>query len=192
MAVACLQVQDSFPWYAVRVRPRYEKRVAVSLESKGIHTLLPLYVSRRRWCDRVKQIELPLFDGYLFCQTNPEVRLPVLVTPGVIHFVGSGNTPIPIDQHEIEELQTLVRAGSAALPWPFMREGDRVRVEEGPLRNLEGILVHNDGTDQVVISVTLLQRSVAVRVDRAWLRPMRSWLRAPSNCTPEYLSKRSA
>jgi len=171
-------VQEFIPWFAIRVRPRYEKQVAESLESKGINTLLPIYLARRRWSDRVKQIELPLFDGYLFCQTNPEVRLPVLVTPGVIHFVGCGNTPIPIEQHEIEAIQKVVCAGAAARPWPFLRQGDRVRVDEGPLRNLEGILVKNDGGEQVVISVTLLQRSMAVQVDRAWLRPMRPWLRA--------------
>jgi transcription antitermination factor NusG len=185
-------MQEFFPWFAIRVRPRYEKQVAESLESKGINTLLPLYLARRRWSDRVKQIELPLFDGYLFCQTNPDARLPVLVTPGVIHFVGSGKTPIPIDQHEIEAIQKVVNAGAAARPWPFLREGDRVRVDEGPLRNLEGILLHNDGAEQVVISVTLLQRSMAVQVDRAWLRPMRPWLRATSNRTPEYLAKHSA
>jgi transcription antitermination factor NusG len=171
-------VQEFFPWYAIRVRPRYEKQVAESLESKGISTLLPFYLARRRWSDRVKQIELPLFDGYLFCQTNPDVRLPVLTTPGVIHFVGSGNTPIPIEPHEIEAIQKVVHAGAAARPWPFLRQGDRVRIDEGPLRNLEGILLHADGADQVVISVTLLQRSMAVQVDRAWLRPIRPWLRS--------------
>jgi transcription antitermination factor NusG len=181
LAVACLQVQEFVPWFAIRVRPRYEKQVAESLESKGINTLLPFYLARRRWSDRVKQIELPLFDGYLFCQTNPDVRMPVLVTPGVIHFVGSGNIPIPIEQHEIEAIQKVVRAGAAARPWPFLRHGDRVRVDEGPLRNLEGILVRNDGGEQVVISVTLLQRSMAVQVDRAWLRPMRPWLRVPAS-----------
>ena len=181
-------MQNNFPWYAIRVRPRYEKQVAQSVESKGIKTLLPLYSARRRWSDRVKQIELPLFDGYLFCQTDPDVRLPVLVTPGVIHFVGVGNTPIPIEPHEIDAIQKVVNAGAAARPWPFMRQGDRVRVDEGPLRNLEGILVRNDGGDQVVISVTLLQRSMAVRVDRAWLRPMRPWLRVPASRTVEKMA----
>ena len=171
-------MQEFSPWFAIRVRPRYEKQVAESLESKGIKTLLPFYLARRRWSDRVKQIELPLFDGYLFCQTSPDVRLPVLVTPGVIHFVGCGNIPVPIEQHEIEAIQKVVCAGAAARPWPFLRQGDRVRVDEGPLRNLEGILVKNDGGEQVVISVTLLQRSMAVQVDRAWLRPIRPWLRS--------------
>ena len=187
-AVACAKVQNNFPWYAIRVRPRYEKQVAESLESKGIKTLLPFYLARRRWSDRVKQVELPLFDGYLFCQTNPDVRLPVLVTPGVIHFVGCGNIPIPIEEHEIEAIQKVVCAGAAAQPWPFLRQGDRVQVDEGPLRNLEGILVRNDGGDQVVISVTLLQRSMAVQVDRAWLRPIRPWLRSAASRPAEQVA----
>ncbi len=105
---------------------------------------------------------------------------PVLVTPGVLHFVGIGKTPVPVEQSEIAALQKVVQFGSAVRPWPFLREGERVRVDDGPLRNTEGILLSCEDGDEVVVSITLLQRSVAVKVDRAWLTPIRPWMRKPA------------
>ena len=128
-------------WFAIRVRPRYEKPVAQSIETKKIHTFLPLYSARRRWSDRTKEVHVPLFDGYVFCQIDPSVRMPVLVTPGVLHFVGIGKTPVPIEPAEMEALQKVIQFGSVVRPWPFLQEGDRVRVDDGPLRNTEGILL---------------------------------------------------
>src|SRR5258708_5979103 len=87
---------DSLSWFAVRVRPRYEKQVAQSIESKGVETFLPLYIARRRWSDRTQEVHTPLFDGYVFCHIDPASRLPILVTPGVLHFVGIGKTPVPV------------------------------------------------------------------------------------------------
>ena len=177
LAAACPKMLDTLAWYAIRVRPRYEKQVAQCIASKGIATFLPLHSARRRWSDRVKEIELPLFDGYVFCQTDINQRTPVLTTPGVIQFVGIGKTPQAIEDREVEALQQIIGAGSAARPWPFLREGERVRIDDGPLRNVEGILTRVGDMDQVVVSVTLLQRAVAVQVDRAWLTPMRVWMR---------------
>jgi transcription antitermination factor NusG len=187
MAVACVEMPDRLAWYAIRVRPRYEKQVAQSFASKGISTFLPLYSARRRWSDRVKELELPLFDGYVFCQADLNQRMPVLTTPGVIHFVGIGKTPQAVEDHEVEAIQQIVAAGSVARPWPFLREGDRIRIDDGPLRNVEGILIRAGDMDQVVVSVTLLQRSVAVQVDRAWLTPIRVWMRQPASRPPKYL-----
>jgi len=168
------------PWFAIRVRPRYEKQVAQAIESKNIHTFLPLYSARRRWSDRTKEVHVPLFDGYVFCQLDPSVRMPVLVTPGVLHFVGIGKTPVAVEPAEMEALQKVIQSGSVVRPWPFLKEGDRVRVDDGPLRNTEGILLRGGEGDHVVVSVTLLHRSIAVKVDRSWLTPIRPWLRKPT------------
>ena len=179
---------DALSWFAIRVRPRFEKQVAQSIESKGVETFLPLYVSRRRWSDRTQEVQTPLFDGYVFCHIDPASRLPILVTPGVIHFVGIGKTPLPVDDGEIAAIQPVIQSGSVVRSWPCLREGDRVRIDDGPLRNVEGILLRDGETDQVVISVTLLQRSMAVTVNRTWLTPIRPWLRQPAHRTSEYLS----
>lgn len=172
-------ITAELPWFAIQVKTRHEKQVAQSIESKNIHTFLPLYASHRRWSDRTKELHVPLFDGYVFCQLDPCERMPVLVTPGVLHFVGIGKTPVPVEQSEIAAIQKLVQFGSVVRPWPFLREGERVRIDDGPLRNTEGILLRGVEADEVVVSITLLQRSVAVKVDRAWLTPIRSWMRNP-------------
>jgi transcription antitermination factor NusG len=162
----------SGPWYALRVRSRHENTVATHLQGKGYKPLLPLYKCRRRWSDRLKEIELPLFPGYVFCQFNPLNRLPILSIPGVVHVVGVGRTPVSIDENEIAAIQAAVKSGLPSQPWPFLQVGHRVKIEYGPLRGLEGILLDFRGGHRLVISVTLLQRSVAVEVDGAWIRPM--------------------
>jgi transcription antitermination factor NusG len=176
MAVACPN-SESGPWYAVRVRARYEQQVAQSLDSKGIPTLLPLYAAKSRWSDRIKKVTLPLFDGYVFCQADLAVRLPILVTPGVMHFVGLGKSPAPVEPHEIDSIKRIMESGSLARPWPFLKAGDPICVDEGPLRGVQGVLVRSEEGYSVVVSVSLLQRSVSVKLERDWLSPVRSWIR---------------
>src|SRR6266850_4958263 len=98
-----------YPWYALRVRSRYENTVATHLQGRGYGSLLPLYKCRRRWSDRFKDSELPLFPGYVFCQFNPLNRLPILSIPGIVHVVGVGKTPVAVDEAEIAALQAAVR-----------------------------------------------------------------------------------
>jgi len=159
-------------WFALRVQSRCEKVVAMVARNKGFEEFLPLHKSRRRWSDRLKAMELPLFPGYLFCRLDPQRRLPLLTIPGVLHFVGVGKTPSPIEDTEIAAIQTAVGSGISTEPWPFLDVGQRVRLEDGPLAGLEGILVETPKRQRVVVSVTLLKRSVAVAIERHWVAPV--------------------
>ena len=159
-------------WYALRVRSRFENTVTTLLHGRGYESFLPLYKCRRRWSDRVKEIELPLFPGYVFCQFNALDRLPILTIPGVVHVVGVGRNPLPIDESEIAAIQAAIRSGLPRQPWPFLEIGQKVRIECGPLCGVEGILLSFRGRQRLLLSVTLLQRSVAVQVDEAWVLPM--------------------
>src|SRR5216684_9122189 len=161
-----------YPWFALQTRSRYENLVATLLRGKGYELFLPVYKSRRRWSDRIKELELPLFPGYLFCRFNPLDRFPILVTPGVMQVVGVGKIPIPVDDLEIAALETAIRSGLPRQPWPFLQIGQKVKIECKPLCGLEGILVEFKGRHRLVLSVTLLQRSVAVEVDDTWIRPI--------------------
>src|SRR6266852_9446784 len=161
-----------YAWYALRVRSRHENTVALHLQARGYESFLPVYKSERRWSDRFKEIELPLFPGYVFCQFNPLNRLPILSVPGIVHVVGIGRNPVAVDQTEIAALQAAVKSGLPRQPWPFVEIGHRVRIEHGPLRGVEGILLGFGGHQRLVLSVTLLQRSVAVQVDEAWVLPI--------------------
>src|ERR1700677_4474973 len=100
-----------FPWYVVRTRSNFERSVSLSLQEKGKETFLPVYRSRRRWSDRTKEIELPLFAGYVFSRFDPYSRLPILQTPGVVSIVGSSTGPIPVEESEIEAVRALLQAG---------------------------------------------------------------------------------
>lgn len=153
------------PWFALQVKARQEQTVATLLEGKAYKPFLPTYRSTRSWSDRVKQVELPLFPGYLFCQFNPQNRLPILVTPGVFRVVGVGNCPMAVDESEIAAIQAVIKSGLATQPWPFLHVGDRVEIRSGPLLGLEGILIAFKGQKRLVVSVSLLQRSVAVELD---------------------------
>lgn len=114
---------------------------------------------------------MPLFPGYVFCRFDVVDRLPLLIIPGVVCVVGLGKTPLPVKDEEIEAIRTLVASGLPLQPWPLLAVGDRVRIEEGPLRGVTGAVMAVKGTLQLVVSVTLLQRSVTVTMDRSWLRP---------------------
>jgi transcription antitermination factor NusG len=164
----------AYPWFALQVRGRRELAVAEYLQGQGYEWFLPLYKCQKVWSDRIKEVESPLFPGYLFCRFDTQFRLPILKTPGVIQIVGNNRQPIPVDEHEIAAIQTLIATGARNQPWPFLAVGDKVRIESGPLTGLEGLLVEFRGSHRLVISVTLLQRSVAVELHSAVVTSLRS------------------
>jgi transcription antitermination factor NusG len=114
-------------------------------------------------------VELPLFPGYVFCRFQVLRRLPILMTPGIVHVVGIGGVPAPIDEIEITSLQKAMQEKLAAQPTDFLQVGQRVRIVEGALSGVEGIVLDFKNSIQLVLSITLLQRSVRVEVDRDWV-----------------------
>jgi transcription antitermination factor NusG len=168
------QTQKTPQWYAVRVRSNFERNVSTVLNYKGVEQFLPTYRSRRIWTDRVKNLDLPLFPGYVFCRIPLEERNRVVATDGVVGFVGVGRQPIPVSATEIDAIRTLVQSELPAQPWPFLQIGQTVRIEHGSLSGMEGILVRVKNSCRLVVSVTLLERSVAVEIDAAYVAPTRS------------------
>ena len=159
-------------WYAIRVRSRFELTASNLLNEKGFEQFLPLYRSQRRWSDRVKELDLPLFAGYVFCRFDASSPLRVLTTPGVVHIVSAGKNPIPVADGEIAALQSICRSGLPMQPWPYLEVGRRVCIERGPLAGAEGVVVELKGQYRLVASISILQRSVAAEIDRDWIRPV--------------------
>ncbi len=162
---------DNYPWFALFVRVNHEIKVSAALRSKGCDEFLPLYRAKRRWSDRIKEVQSPLFPGYVFCRLDLNKRLPVLTTPDVHSIVGNGKIPIPLEEREIENLKLIASSELQAEPWPYLRVGERIRIEQGSLAGLEGILLALKKPFRLVVSVTLLQRSVAVEIDETWASP---------------------
>jgi transcription antitermination factor NusG len=160
------------PWYALKVRTRGESLVSTALQRKDYETFLPTYKETRQYSDRIKKVDAPLFPGYLFCRLDVTRRLPVLTTPGVDYILGSNGEPEPLPEEEIAAIERVIRSGAAARPWPFLKTGSRVRVEHGAFTGVEGILLTERGSDRLVLSITMLQRSVSVEIDRTWIRPL--------------------
>jgi len=176
MAVAYLgavmgMTYRQWPWFAILARSGREKYATMLLENAGFECFLPISKSTRKWSDRMKDVEVPLFPGYLFCRMNPNDRLPVLTTPGVIQIAGIGKMPIPVEEHEIAAVRQIEKSGLSAMPWPYLRVGNTARIEEGPLRGVTGIVVKIKSALKLVLSIELLQRSIAVEIDRNWISP---------------------
>ena len=159
-------------WYALRVRSRCEKKVAEAGRKKGYEEFLPLCGSHRRWSDRLKWVELPLFPGYVFFRIDWEDRLPILRIDGALHFVGGGEKPVPLADSEIRAIQDVTASRVAVGPYPFLEEGHRVRLRSGPLAGVEGLLVETDHGPHVAVSLHLLRLSMAFDIERRWLRPV--------------------
>jgi transcriptional antiterminator NusG len=158
-----------WPWYAIQAKSSREKTASLLLGNAGYECLVPTSKYMRRWSDRMKEVEVPLFPGYFFCRMNPHNRLPVLMTPGVIQIVGVGKTPIPVEEEEIAAIQRVGKSGLPTMPWPYLEVGHVVRIEEGPLRGLTGIVLKIKSGVKLVLSVSLLQRSMAVEIERGWI-----------------------
>ena len=160
---------QQWPWFAILARTGREKNATMLLENSGYECYLPVVKFTRQWSDRLKEIELPLFPGYLFCRMNPRNRLPVLMTPGVIQIVGIGKTPIPVEEQEIDAIQRVGKSGISLMPWPYLQVGHVARIDDGPLRGMTGIVIRIKSGLKLVLSVSLLQRSIAVEIDRNWI-----------------------
>ena len=152
-------------WYALYTRHQHEKNVARSLSGKGFEVFLPLYTAVHRWKDRDKKLSLPLFPCYIFLRNPTERWQSILATPGVYSLVGFAKRPATIACDEINAVKRVVGSSLNLEPHPFLHCGDRVRLTAGPLEGLEGLLIRKKSTWKLVVSVEMLQRSVAVEVD---------------------------
>jgi transcription termination/antitermination protein NusG len=155
-------------WFAVQVWAGREQLCARHLQSRNYEVFLPSRPERRRWSDRVRTVEQPLFPGYVFCRAESTVTGRIVTTPGAIRILGSPY-PAPVPVHEIEAIRRVVAAGLFTEPWQFVQTGQRVRIAQGPLRDTEGIVVTVKNRHRLIVSIDVLRRSVAVEIDAAWI-----------------------
>jgi transcription antitermination factor NusG len=159
-------------WYAIQVASKKEKLVASALTEKGYQCYLPLYPKRTQWSDRIKVTSVPLFGGYVFSRFDVRHRLPVLVTPNVLAVVGNGKIPAAIPERDLDAIRIALQNGLTVEPHDCLQEGDTVRVTKGPLTGIEGSFIQYRGSCRLILSVPLIQRSVAVEIDRLCVEPI--------------------
>ena len=152
-------------WFAVYTRSRHEVAVKNQLDAKGILNFLPSYTKLSHWKDRRKEIQLPLFPGYLFVKVLLNDRIDVLKSFGVVYIVGNSLGPLPVPEASIESIQSTLEQGLKIDPHPYLKVGSRVRITDGPLRGIEGILIRKKNRTLLVLSIDLIQRSVSVEME---------------------------
>lgn len=159
-------------WYAAYTCANHEKLVAAEIKARGVEYFLPLYSSIRRWKDRRVSLELPLFPGYLFVRLALRDRLRVLQIPSVVRFISFNGQPAALPDEEMAILRSGLSQRLRAEPHPFLTLGRRVQVIRGPLAGLHGILLRRKSCFRIVVSVHLIQRSLAIDVDAADVVPL--------------------
>jgi transcription antitermination factor NusG len=161
-------------WYALRIRTRSEKLSCAVLEAKGYQVFLPTYTRHHRQVNRRIEQEQALFPGYLFCRLVPNATGKMVTSPGVICVVGFGGHPVPVSDSELESVRVMMSTGMATQPWRYIPAGTQVRVQSGPLEGAQGLLVSGSDSRRLIVSITILQRSVAVVLsDDTILEPLR-------------------
>jgi transcription antitermination factor NusG len=150
-------------WIAVQVHPNKERCVVSSLKARHYDPFLPVYSERKCRSGKDVRIELPLFTGYIFCRWIAAPSHRIVDIPGVIRIVG-GKQPIPLDDGEVSAIQRVTESGLYARPWQFLKTGEPVTIVDGPLCGLQGVVMRTGKHRHFIVSVTLLQRSVAVEV----------------------------
>lgn len=154
-------------WFAAYTAPRHEKFVEAQLVAKQVQSFLPVYKTVRRWRNGVRrEIEHPLFPGYIFVRPGADERLAVLQTSGILYLVGNGASPSPLDDHEIQALRIGAQRASL-VPRPFPGTGDTVCITRGPFRGIKGCVERNGGDLTLVVTIQLIQKSFAVHVQAA-------------------------
>jgi transcription antitermination factor NusG len=153
-------------WYAIRTRSRQERTCANVLQSLGVKVFLPTVTEIHRWSDRKKAVMVPLFASYLFVHVavSRQAQLRILKVPGCVNFVGNPSGPLAIPEREIEDIRALLSNRIDCSPYPFLKVGERVRVFGGALDGVEGTLVGKGPDTRLVISIGIIQRSMAISV----------------------------
>jgi len=151
-------------WFAVYTAPRHEKFVHAQFSAKQIHSFLPVYSVARRWKNGVRrEVEHPLFPGYIFVQVDAGEKLPVMRTSGVVYIVGNGSSPLPMDDAEIHALRIGAQHASLS-PHPLLSTGDTVSIKRGPFQGVKGRVQENEGKLKLVVTVQLIQKAFAIDV----------------------------
>jgi transcription termination/antitermination protein NusG len=162
--------QQLLPWYALKVRTGAETSTALGLSNRGFDLFVPLYRAQLRYSDRTKMVQRAAFPGYLFCRFDAKQKAPVLSSPGVLYTVSFSGATLPIPETDIDTIRKTLDAG--AHPVDYLRVGQRVRIQQGALAGIEGLLTRYEGKDHLTVSVHLLQRSVSLRIDSRYVMPL--------------------
>jgi transcription antitermination factor NusG len=164
-----MEFNQSF-WYVIRVKSRFEKKSYESLIKSGIECYLPLQKQKRTWSDRIKEVEVPLFNGYLFVKSNEKVRFQILNTQGVVNFINFSGVYATVRQSEIDMIEKLLRNESCIeVVDSELMPGQEVLITSGPFKNTSARLVHHNGKGRLLLEVESIGKGVLLEIKQAWI-----------------------
>ena len=163
---------EAFPWYALQIRQRGRELCEQMLRNAGYEYFSPCQRTERQWSDRKKIVDLPLFPGYVFCRFDPFKRLPILKMPAVIGVVSAGKRLLEVDSRELEAVRVAVESRLPVEPVPYLSPGEKIIITAGPLRGVEGVLERVKKQPRLLLSITMLNRSISVEVDMSQVMPL--------------------
>tara|TARA_B100001250_G_scaffold413644_1_gene448467 strand:- start:1397 stop:1903 length:507 start_codon:yes stop_codon:yes gene_type:complete len=164
--------QDKKKWIAVYTKPRHEKMVENELFKKGFEVYLPILKERRKWSDRKKWVEFPLFRSYIFVRTEIKNSLFVLQTMGVVRVIKFGGEIAVIQNDSIRAIKLMIEGGYMPEAIDYFVKGETVEVKSGPLKGLIGEVTRVDNSDRLLVRVDAIQHSVSVQIDRGYLKSL--------------------
>ena len=164
--------QNLKKWIAVYTKPRHEKTVENELHKKGFEVYLPILKERRKWSDRKKWVEFPMFSSYIFVKTELKNSLFVLQTMGVVKVIKFGGEVAVVQDSSIQAIKLMIEGGYSPEATDFFIKGDPVEVKEGPLKGLIGEVTRIDNHDKLLVRVDAIQHSVSIHIERGYLKPV--------------------
>jgi transcriptional antiterminator NusG len=151
-------------WFATYTYPRHEKAVADQLAQKGVEMFYPTISTVSQWKDRRVNLEIPLFSGYVFARICAIEKAKILSVRSVIKILSVRGAPVPVSDDEIDSVRLCIQRGAKLQNYSFPVVGDRVRVKRGVFEDLEGTVVRHNNGCKLIVSISLIQQSVALEI----------------------------
>ena len=161
-------------WIVVRSKPRSEKVAHNELVKKNIEAYLPLLKERRKWSDRKKWVEFPLFSSYLFARIDIKDSIFVLQTQGVNTIVKFGKQIAIVQNSVIEAIRLAMEGGYQLEPVEYFVKGNRVEVVVGPMKGVKGIVAKLKGQNRLIIKIDAIQQALSIQIESKFIRKLNS------------------
>jgi len=158
-------------WIAVYTKSRHEKVVIRELEKKNIEAYCPILKERRQWSDRKRWVEFPLFRSYVFIKIELKNSLYILQTMGVHHIIKFQGNISTIPDGIIQNIKSMIDGGFTVEQVEYFVKGDEVKVVDGPLKGMEGIVVKIKNENKLVLKVAAIHQAIAVQIHPGYLKP---------------------
>ena len=159
-------------WYALYTRPRFEKKIDLKLREKGLESYLPLHTVRRRWSDRWKKVEQPLFSCYVFVKIALRDKIYVVQTHGVVRMVSFNGTPSPIPDVEINAVKNVLEHADSFETTHYLAIGQMVEVIRGSLEGIRGRLVEHRGQKRLLVAIEQIRQAITIEVNEFDVQPV--------------------